>query len=241
MNLFREFIIILIFISSTLLHVSAQYPPSEKEGDWHKITDTNQIRKLGFDPVKLEEFGRYNLSVESGSGVKGCIVIKNSSIIGEWYNNESAKTFINYISSNGKAWAILLFGIIVEESRKGNIPVKINIESKVYDRRWLPEGFPLSDSRKEQITFNQIFKHKSGILPESAGDTRWGEDWDFRYYTVGKEKDYTESGQTGPKMTTRDYARLAYLLLREGKWGNQHWKKPAGIGSEVAVYIKRTN
>ena len=96
--------------------VSAQYPPSEKDGGWEKITDANKIRSLGLDPKKLEEFGQYNMSIKSRSGVKGCIVIKNGYIVGEWYNNELAKTYQNYISSNGKAWAILLMGIILEDT-----------------------------------------------------------------------------------------------------------------------------
>ena len=281
----RIFVLVLIFALILFqFPVLAYYPPSELNGGWRKITDPAKVQLFGLDPEKLEEFGRYNMSIESGSGVKGCIVIKNGYIVGEWYNKEEAKIYQNYISSNGKAWAILLFGIIVEESRKGKLPISIDIDSKVYDKRWLPEGFPLSDPRKEQITFDQIFRHTSGILPESAGDTRWGEDWDFRYYTVGKDPDYPESaslyfdpgtnydyssvsfnhlslfirnitgmksseflwdrilepigfgsvsywehqgmgdydwapsGQTGPKMTTRDYARLAYLLLRNGEW-----------------------
>ena len=32
---------------------------------------------------------------------------------------------------------------------------------------------------------------------------------------------WATSGGTGPRMTTRDYARLAYLLLRNGKWDDK--------------------
>jgi CubicO group peptidase (beta-lactamase class C family) len=245
------------------------------------------VHSLGLDPDKLEEFGRYNLSIDSRSGVKGCIVIKDGWVVGEWYEGDRAQTFQNYISSNGKAWGILLYGIMMEEGKKGNIPYQLDLESKLYDKQWLPEGFPLSDPRKANVTFDQVFKHRSGILPESVGETRWGADWDFRSYTVGLDPDYTESakllfdpgsdydyssvsfnhlslvfrnitgmksseylwhkmlepigfgpvsywehegmgdyewapsGQTGPKMTTRDYARLAYLLLRGGRWDNE--------------------
>ena len=33
---------------------------------------------------------------------------------------------------------------------------------------------------------------------------------------------WSASGGTGPRMTTRDYARLAYLLLQNGKWEDKY-------------------
>jgi len=266
-------------LSSGVIAASSDYfPPPESESGWRKNTDPDFVQSLGLDFAKLEEFGQYNLSLESHSGRKGCIVIKDGWIVGEWCEGDDAKTYLNYISSNGKAWAMLLFGILSAEDSR------FNFDSKVYDKRWLPEGFPLSDSRKDEITFEHIFRHTSGILPESVGDTRQGEDWDFQMYTIGRDENHPESaqlcfepgskddyssvsynhltlvfrnatgilakdylwkemlkpigfgeisymrhtgmgdyhwacsGQTGPRMTTRDYTRLAYLMLREGRW-----------------------
>ena len=260
---------------------SDYFPPPESKTGWRKNIDPDFVRSLGLDSAMLEEFGKYNLSLHSHSGIKGCIVIKDGWIVGEWYEGPDAQTFINYISSNGKAWAMFLFGILASED------ARLNAESKLYDPRWLPEGFPLSDPRKSEITFENIFQHTSGILPESVGDTRQGEDWDFQMYTVGRDANYPESaslcfdpgsksdygsvpynhltlvfrnatgmlakdylwkkilepigfgevsymhptgmgdyywacsGQTGPRMTTRDYARLAYLMLKEGRWDDK--------------------
>ncbi|MFC2076547.1 serine hydrolase domain-containing protein [candidate division KSB1 bacterium] len=281
------FVVLVIVVISGCGSDGHYYPPPETEGGWRVVSGPEQVRSLGLDPEKLEEFGRYNLSIKSSSGVKGCIVIKDGWVVGEWYEGEGAETFQNYISSNGKAWGMLLYGILMEEAEKGNLPFSLGLGSKLYDKRWLAEGFPLSDPRKAEITFEQLFKHRSGILPESAGDTRWGPDWDFRSYTVGHDPDYPKSakllfdpgtdydyssvsfnhlslvfrnitgvksseylwqkmlepigfgevsywdhegmgdydwapsGQTGPKMTTRDYARLAYLLLRSGRWADE--------------------
>ena len=268
-----------IFVASSF-HCAASldyFPPPESETGWRKNTDPDFIRSLGLDPSKLEEFGKYNMSLQSHSGRKGCIVIKDGWIVGEWYDGPDARTYLNYISSNGKAWAMLLFGILTEEYPG------LSADSKVYDTRWLPEGFPLSDPRKKEITFEHIFKHTSGILPESVGDTREGKDWNFQMYTVGRDKNYPESASLyfdpgskydyssvaynhltlifrnvtgmlakdylwkkilgpigfgevsyphhtgmgdyywacsglGPNMTTRDYARLAYLMMQKGRW-----------------------
>jgi len=166
----------------------------------------------------------------------------------------------------------------------------------VYDQRWLPEGFPLSDPRKSDVTFNHIIKHTSGIIPEAKGDIVRANDLDFKRYTVGKDTKYTKSARlyfnpgtpyanndwmrthysstgfnhiglvisniyekkasvflwerlfaplgfsgvtwhtpywnasgsgikwyssSSPRITPRDYARIAYLLLQKGKWGDK--------------------
>ena len=187
---------------------SAYFPPPESEGGWRKNTDPDFIRSLGVDPVKLEEFGKYNMSLYSHSGKKGCIVIKNGWIVGEWYEGTGAETYLNGIASNSKAWAMLLFGILATEDPR------FSVESKVYDPRWLPEGFPLSDPRKSEITFEHIFKHTSGILSESTGDTNSADNWNFQMYTVGRDQNYPESASLYSDPGTKsDYSSVAYNHL----------------------------
>ena len=286
----------LFFISTLTGAAQAQeyYPPPEADGGWRKNTDPDFVRSLGLDPEKLEEFVAYNTRVppkntETGrmSDYASCIVIKNGWIVAEWYSRPDARTFRQYLSSNGKSFAMACFGMVVEDSRHGRLKVKVGIDSKVYDTRWLPEGFPLSDPRKSEITFHHLFKHQSGILPESVLNPWHGwnkADWDFRLFTVGRDKEYPQSAplqfdpgtksdysstaydhislvfphltgshaheflwerllkpigfgridyQRPPKgphkwstggalrMTPRDYARFAYLLLRNGTWGDR--------------------
>jgi len=131
---------------------------------------------------------------------KGILVIKNGWIVGQWYNKPEAKTFRTYLSSNGKAFAMVCFGIMVDDSRAGRIEIEIGPESKVYDRRWLPQGFPLSDLCKESITFEQIFEHTSGLCPErtAAGeDVERGRDaWtDYVDWVVGHDKQWPQTAK----------------------------------------------
>jgi CubicO group peptidase (beta-lactamase class C family) len=153
------------------------FPPPEREGGWRTNTDPEFVRSLGLDPEAMEEFGRFNLEVPASgwqpyASHTGTILIKDGWIVGEWYNTPAAKKFRTYISSNGKSFAITCFGMMMADSRSGKIPFRIDRESKVYDPRWLANGFPLSDSRKEQITFEMIFRHTSGLAPER--DARGG-------------------------------------------------------------------
>jgi Beta-lactamase len=283
------------------------FPPAEPMGGWRKNTEPAFIRSLGLDPELLEEFGRYNLSVPNSQWMpyaryKGIMVIKNGWIVGEWYNVPEAATFRTYISSNGKSFAMACFGIMAEDSRTGKIEPAIDEQSKVYDRQWLPEGFPLSDPLKKQIAFEQIFRHTSGLCPErsSSGEEveQGRNEWtDYADWVVGHDKNWPQTGKLyftpghpeeyetrdnwgmvssayssvgfghvglvlsniygcpasdflrerllgplgfsgidyhapqsdkirwfsagGLRMTPRDYARFAYLLLRDGRWDGE--------------------
>ena len=271
--------------------MDAYFPPSENNGGWRKNTDRDFLRSLGMDADKLAKFGKYNLSLLDRSGQTSCIVIKDGWIVGEWYSKPETSTFYQYLSSNGKSYAVILFGMIVEDSRSGKLAYSIDADSRAYDEGWLPEGSPLSDPRKSQIAFEHIFNHTSGILPESAEGPGHSGDVDFTLYNVGRDprneksaqlffdpghpeqyaKDpyssiafnhigmivphltgmkashylwdrlmnplgfsgvvwhtpYWNAGDSGiewyssssPKIIPRDYARIAYLFLRDGKWG----------------------
>ena len=181
------------------------FPPTEAKGGWRKNTDPEFIRSLELDPEKLEEFGQYNLSVPNNrwnpyAKYKGILVIKDGWIVGEWYNTPEARTFESYLSSNGKSFAMVLMGILMEDGAAGKIDHKIGPESKVYDRRWLPQGFPLSDARKDSITFEQIFQHTSGLCPErtaSGEDVEEGRDeWtDYVDWIVGHDKKWPQTAK----------------------------------------------
>ena len=125
----------------------------------------------------------------SGSDYRSCIVIKDGWIIGQRYSRPDAKEFKQYISSNGKAYALALFGIMSRD-------FGVNLSDKVYDKRWLAEGFPLSDPRKETITFEQVLRHSSGICPEKSqeqGRNKWD---DYVGWVVGHRDTCDEAGMT---------------------------------------------
>ncbi len=181
------------------------FPPPERDGGWRTNTDPEFVRSLGLSPDALEEFGRFNLEVPASNwqpyaSYTGTILIKDGWIVGEWYNTPSAKDFRTYISSNGKSFAIACFGMMMDDSRSGKIPFEIGRESKVYDPHWLAGGFPLSDQRKEQITFEMIFRHTSGLAPERDADGNHYEqgrnDWTwYPDWIVGHDKAWPVTGK----------------------------------------------
>jgi CubicO group peptidase (beta-lactamase class C family) len=181
--------------------LSSYFPPSEANGGWRKTTDATKIAGLGMSSTKLAELGAYNMALPweaYSTGVTGyswtdkaSIVIKNGWIIGEYYNQPSARTAVYYLASNGKSFAMMLLGRMVLDYPS----LGITLSSRLYDTRWLPEGFPLSDSRKASITFDHVFRHVSGLIPEdeaaiASGAVPVAPNWNFAPFTIGEDDDY---------------------------------------------------
>jgi CubicO group peptidase (beta-lactamase class C family) len=238
--------------------LSTYFPPSESSGGWRKRTTASQVRELGMDAAKLNDLGRYLMAhpyENYQTGVSGykpsnkaAIVVKSGWIVGEYYNQAGADRALYYISSNGKTLAMLLVGHMAQT--EGNLG--IGLDSRLYDQRWLPEGFPLSDQDKSKITFDQVFRHESGIVPEDAhqiasGAVQTESSWDFQPFTVGKDAQWPQSAklwyQPGRPSTydgKRTYSSVAFnhfsLIFENvsGREASEYLKSaifgPIGVG-----------
>ncbi len=233
---------------SAAVALSSYFPPPEANGGWRTTTDAARIRGYGVDGGKLKALGQYLMSLPyenyaipvSGykPSNKAAIVVKNGWIVGEYYNQAGAKTALYYTASNGKTFAMLLAGHLVQTYPE----LDLGFTSKLYDRRWLPQGFPLTDSRKAGITFDQVFRHASGIIPEvhhqiASGALQTEADWEFEPFTVGMDADWPQS------------ARLAYTPGQPSSYtkGNPYSSVAFNhlslvfqnvSGKEASVYLK---
>jgi CubicO group peptidase (beta-lactamase class C family) len=228
--------------------VSSYFPPAEADGGWRKRTITTQIRELGLEAAKLNDLGDYLMSQpyeNYQTGVSGykpsnkaAIVVKDGWIVGEYYNQSGADKALYYVASNGKTLAMLLTGHMVQ----ANPHLGLGAGSKLYDRRWLPEGSPLSDPDKSVITFDQVFRHQSGIIPEDAhqiasGAVQTEADWNFEPFTVGKDAQWPQS------------AKLWYAPGKPGTYNGKAYSSVAFnhfslifeniSGWEASEYLKR--
>jgi hypothetical protein len=191
---------------STANALASYYPPAESSGGWRRTSDPSRLRALGVDGDRLASLGRYLMSQPYENypidvagykpSNKAAIVVKGGWIVGEYYNQSGADRAYYYLASNGKSISMLLAGNLAQ-SYPG---LNFGPTSKLYDRRWLPEGFPLSDSRKAGITLDQVFRHSSGIIPEQEhqiadGSVQTESNWSFGPFTVGKDKDWPQSAR----------------------------------------------
>ena len=188
-------------MTSTASHERPQdyFPPRESHGGWRTNTDPAFLRSLGLDPAGIAALLAWNVAVPSTrwepyDRYSASLVIKDGWLVGEAYNVPEARGFRQYLASNGKAFSIGLFGLLMEEGAAGRACYAVDLDSRLYDPRWLPEGWPLSDERKEQILFAQVFTHTSGILPEDREQERNNpEVRDFVAYTVGHDPLHDEA------------------------------------------------
>ncbi|BDD89051.1 serine hydrolase domain-containing protein [Desulfofustis limnaeus] len=304
------FSLLLLLVSFFSVSCRPDYFPSpESEGGWRKNTDPKFIRSLHLDPDRLGELGSYGLSVPS-SELSSVLVIKDGWLVGEWYSAPEARHTPIYTASVGKTFALICFGIAEKDSQEGRLPYRIDNSSHVYDRRWLPQGYPLSDPGKRQITFDHIFQHTSGLVPQAStveqdlpieqGRNQWRNylSWVVGhsslwpqtkelYFPPGSPEEFASHACWGShcgayssvgfahiglvlanlyqmpahrflrsrlldpigfsavafeeppappeilwfsggglRMLPRDFARFAYLLLHEGRWGKQQLVRP---------------
>lgn len=150
------------------------FPEPDSEGGWRKNSEPEFIRDLGLDTGGLDDFGAYNFKVGFFSSV---IVIKDGWVIKEWYAHPREKPSRAYVASIGKTFALACFGIAVKDAAEGSLEEQIARTEKLYDKRWLIKGFPLSDPQKKDITFEQVFRHTAGFVPEDLADRDYWNDY----------------------------------------------------------------
>ncbi|MBA3260758.1 MAG: serine hydrolase [Gemmatimonadales bacterium] len=242
----------------TAAALSTYFPPPETRGGWRKARTSSDVAAVGMDLTKLNALGAYTMGLpwqNYSTGVSGfdprnkaTLVIKNGWLVGEYYNREAARTAVYYLASNGKTFAMMLLGRLQLDYPA----LAIAPGSRLYDQRWLPEGFPLSDARKANITLDHVFRHASGIIPQDEtaiadGAVRTEAGWDFAPFTVGKDPDWRASGPLyfppgSPSRYTKGstYSSVAYnhfsLLFRRvtklepGAYLRSGILNPIGVG-----------
>ena len=208
--------------------LSGYFPPPEASGGWRSTADARQIARMGLDQAKLGALGAYLTSLPYRgyyTGVSGykasnkaVLVVKKGWIVGEYYNQAGANTAVYYLASNGKTFTILLAGHMVRAYPE----YRFGLDSRLYDPRWLPQGYPLTDPRKADITFDQVFRHVSGIVPEpedpiASAAVMDEPDWNFLPFTVGMDADYPVSaplyytpGDPSTYTKGRSYSSVAF-------------------------------
>lgn len=187
--LFMAFMVLIILTSCS----ETYFPEPENEGGWRKNTDPEFLKSLDLNPQGVSSFLAYNLCVE---GSTSAIVIKDGWVVGEWYSKKKkiSKDTRNYVASVGKSFALAAFGIAVKDGAEGKLPVVLDRSSKLYDRRWIAEGFPLSDPRKRDITFDQVFRHTAGFSPEGKVNRECRDQQaDYRALVVGHDPRYPQT------------------------------------------------
>jgi CubicO group peptidase (beta-lactamase class C family) len=142
------------------------FPLPESQGGWRWLVDAEKIRTLtGIDLNKLEILAHAQERIYGGDSW-GLVIIRHGYLVFEYYTfNVLAHTRFDVWSST-KSFTGTAWGMLLEDSRDGRLPVKFDLDSLVYE--FIPEGHPLTDPRKKSITLRHLLSMTSGIAGEQA-------------------------------------------------------------------------
>jgi CubicO group peptidase (beta-lactamase class C family) len=145
------------------------YPPPESQGGWRCLTTDEQVRQVaGMNPAKLELVRQLQEFLFGGDSW-GIVIIRHGYLVREFYTfNVLVPTRFDVWSCT-KSFTGTAWGLLLDDSRQGRLPdgQQIDLSSPAYP--FIPEGYPLTDPRKAQITIRNLLTMTSGIPGESAG------------------------------------------------------------------------
>lgn len=152
-----------------MTHQATYFPPPEAQGGWRYLKTPAEVHTLAqMDPNKLNDLRQFHEYLYGGASW-GIVIIRHGYLVREFYTfNVVAPTRFDVWSCTktltGTAW-----GLLLEESRQGKLPNQplVTLDSPAY--AYIPDGYPLTDERKAQITIGHLLSMTSGIAGENEG------------------------------------------------------------------------
>ncbi len=147
----------------------AYFPPPESRGGWRWLQGAEEVCDWGgMDSAQLELLLRGQELIYGGDSW-AIAIIRHGYLVREYYTfNVMIPTRFD-IWSGTKSFTGTAWGLVLDDSREGRLPAgrRVDLDSPAYD--YLPEGHPLSDSRKERILIRHLLTMTSGIPGENEG------------------------------------------------------------------------
>jgi CubicO group peptidase (beta-lactamase class C family) len=145
------------------------YPPPESTGGWRWLSKPDEVQDLGgMDPAKLDLLQRYQERLHGGYAW-GIVIIRHGYLVREIYTFNMLVPTRFDVWSCTKSFTGTVWGLLLDDSRHHALPRGGHVELDSPAYAFLPEGYPLSDPRKEQITIRHLLTMTSGIPGEDAG------------------------------------------------------------------------
>lgn len=145
----------------------AYFPPPESRGGWRWLRSPEEVRVLGgMEPAHLE---RINELFDRSEATCSVVIIRNGYLAAEWHENSALTTTRYDIWSCVKSFTGTAYGILFDDCHQGRFPPERTIDLDTPAYQFIPEGQPLTDPRKAQITFRHLLSMTSGIPGERFG------------------------------------------------------------------------
>jgi CubicO group peptidase (beta-lactamase class C family) len=154
-----------------MMHSTAEvyWPPPESAGGWRYLRNADEVRAIGGMDLDRLALVREGQEFRFGSDSWSIVIVRHGYLIAEFHTfNVLVPTRFD-IWSGTKSFTGTAWGLLLDDSRRGQLPGGQNVylDSPVYT--FIPEGQPLSDPRKAEITIGHLLTMTSGIPGERAG------------------------------------------------------------------------
>ncbi|MEJ2169990.1 MAG: serine hydrolase, partial [Desulfobacterales bacterium] len=202
------------------------YPQPESKGGWRWLGEPDEVRSLArMDSEKLElAFQEQQCFYSDSSSI---VIIRNGYLVREFYSfNVLVPTRFD-IWSGTKSFTGTAWGLLLEDSARERLSTEqcIDLDSPAY--QFIPEGFPLTDPRKELITIRHLLTMTSGIpgssmhvvgIPTSAdcGPFEHALVQKYNSNCATKQYDFVSLGVHTPKLE-RSSAFIPPMCVNGGK------------------------
>jgi CubicO group peptidase (beta-lactamase class C family) len=143
------------------------FPPAESDGGWRVPASADQARGLArMDLGALAPARAWNAEFGVPSAIA---IVRRGYLVAEWYENGTHPDTRFNIHSCTKSFTGTAYGLLFEDARRGMLGEGrvINLDSRAYAH--IPDGYPLTDPRKDGITLRHLLSMSSGIPGESIG------------------------------------------------------------------------
>jgi CubicO group peptidase (beta-lactamase class C family) len=151
------------------LGTATYYPPPESQGGWRWLSAPHEISTLaGMDADRLDLVCQRQEFLYAGDSW-AIVVIRHGYLVREFCTfNVLVPTRFD-IWSGTKSFTGTAWGLLLEDSRRDRLPgaQHVDVDSPAYP--FIPDGYPLTDPRKERITVRHLLTMTSCIPGESTG------------------------------------------------------------------------
>jgi CubicO group peptidase (beta-lactamase class C family) len=140
------------------------FPPPEGSGGWRYASSEKEVRELaGLEPRVLA-LAEQEQQWQYGGDSWAISIIRHGILASEFrtFNILDASRFD--IWSTTKSFTSLAFGMILADPVYGRT---LSFDSNAYD--YIPEGFPLTDERKAEVTIGQLLSMTGGFAGGITG------------------------------------------------------------------------
>jgi CubicO group peptidase (beta-lactamase class C family) len=148
---------------------SNHFPLPESQGGWRRLAGPAEVRtRAGLDPDKLDLVLELQELLHGGDSWS-IVVVRHGYLACERHTfNVLSHTRFD-IWSGTKSFTGTAWGLLLEDSRAGRLPMgqQVSLDSPAYPL--IPNGQPLSDPRKEMILIRHLLTMTSGIPGEACG------------------------------------------------------------------------